>query len=34
MKFRPAWLWGYLAAYLAFGILRDLPVPVLAQFAP
>jgi hypothetical protein len=34
MKFRAAWLWGYLAAYLAFGILRDLPVPVLAQFAP
>jgi len=32
--FRPVWLWVYLAALVAFGILRDLPVPLLASFAP
>jgi len=31
---RPVWLWGFLAAYLAFGILRNLPVPFFAAFAP
>ena len=31
---RLMWLWLYLAAFVAFGILRDLPVPFLAAFAP
>ena len=33
-KFHPAWLWVYLAAFMAFGILRNLPVPLFAAFAP
>lgn len=33
-KLRPLWLWTYLGAFLAFGILRDLPVPFLRLFAP
>lgn len=32
--FRPVWLWLYLAAFVTFGILRDLPVPFFAAFAP
>lgn len=32
--FRPVWLWLYLSAFLTFGILRDLPVPLFAAFAP
>jgi len=31
---RPFWLWIYLAAFLTFGILRELPVPLFAAFAP
>jgi len=34
VQIKPAWLWLYLAAYVTFGILRDLPVPVFAAFAP
>ena len=34
VRIRLIWLWLYLAAYLAFGILRNLPVPLLAAFAP
>ena len=34
MKIRSLWIWLYLAAFLAFGILRDLPVPAFAAFAP
>jgi len=34
LPFRPAWLWAYFSAYLLFGILRDLPLPILAGFAP
>jgi hypothetical protein len=30
----PRWLWWYLAAWVAFGIVRNLPVPILASFAP
>ena len=33
-QFRPLWLWMYLAAFIIFGIVRDLPVPVFAAFAP
>jgi hypothetical protein len=28
------WLWLYLAAWIAFGILRNLPFPVFAALAP
>lgn len=31
---KPIWLWLYLAAFALFGILRDLPVPAFAFFAP
>lgn len=31
---RPIWFWIYLAAFVTFGILRELPVPVFAAFAP
>ncbi len=31
---RPLWLWLYLAVWVAFGILRVLPVPFFAWFAP
>jgi hypothetical protein len=31
---KPAWIWAYAAAWLLFGILRNLPVPILAQFGP
>jgi len=34
MKIRPVWLWVYLAAFVTFGLLRDLPVPLFAAFAP
>lgn len=34
LRIRPVWLWLYLAAYIAFGILRNLPVPLFAAFAP
>lgn len=34
LNIRPAWLWTYMALWLAFGILRDLPVPLFAAFAP
>jgi hypothetical protein len=30
----PVWLWVYLVAVIAFGILRNLPFPVFASFAP
>jgi len=33
-RFRPLWLWLYFASFLAFGVLRDLPVPLLAALAP
>ena len=31
---RPIWLWLYLAAWLAFGVLRNLPFQPFASFAP
>ena len=31
---RPIWLWLYLAAWLAFGVLRNLPFQPFAFFAP
>ena len=31
---RPFWLWLYLAVWLLFGVLRDLPIPLFASFAP
>lgn len=34
LKFRPMWLWLYLGALIVFGIVRELPVPVFAAFAP
>jgi len=33
-QFRPRWIWMYLAAFIIFGIVRDLPVPMFAAFAP
>lgn len=32
--FRPVWLWLYLAAFVMFGIIRNLPGPLIAAFAP
>jgi hypothetical protein len=34
MIWRPLWLWLYLSVWVAFGVLRNLPVPLLAWFAP
>lgn len=34
MTIRPAWVWVYLAAWFAFGVLRDLPFALFASFAP
>ena len=31
---KPVWLWAYLAAWITFGIARELPVPFFAWFAP
>lgn len=31
---RPFWLWLYAAAWIAFGILRNLPFPLFASLAP
>lgn len=31
---RQGWLWFYLGLWLAFGILRELPVPLFASFSP
>ena len=31
---RPVWLWFYLAAFIGFGVVRDLPVSFFAAFAP
>ena len=31
---RPAWAWGYVAAWVLFGILRNLPFPPFDSFAP
>lgn len=31
---KPLWLWIYFGVWLAFGILRDLPVPWLAGWSP
>jgi hypothetical protein len=33
-RIRPLWIWLYLAAFVVFGILRELPVPALAAFSP
>ncbi len=33
VRVRPAWLWLYLAAFLTFGIVRNLPGPLFAVFA-
>ena len=33
-KIRSVWIWGFFAAYILFGIVRDLPVPHLASLAP
>jgi hypothetical protein len=34
IKIHPLWLWLYFAAFVTFGILRELPVPLFAAFAP
>jgi hypothetical protein len=34
VRVRPFWIWFYVAVWIAFGILRDLPVPLFASFAP
>ena len=34
LTLRPVWVWVYLAAWVAFGIVRNLPVHLLASFAP
>ncbi len=31
---RPVWLWAYFGAWLAFGVLRDLPMPLFAAWSP
>jgi hypothetical protein len=31
---RTRWIWWYVAAWIVFGVLRDLPVPFFASFAP
>ena len=31
---RARWIWWYVAAWIAFGVLRDLPLPFFASFAP
>ena len=31
---RPAWAWGYVVAWVLFGILRNLPFPPFTSFAP
>ncbi|MBC8094889.1 MAG: DUF2752 domain-containing protein [Akkermansiaceae bacterium] len=31
---RPLWLWVYLGAWLVFGVLRELPVPLFAAWSP
>ena len=31
---RPAWAWAYVAAWVIFGILRNLPFPPFASYAP
>lgn len=33
-RFRMNWLWAYLAVWIAFSVLRDLPIPFFAAFAP
>jgi len=33
MGIHPRWYWFYLVAWVVFGFLRDLPVPVFAWFA-
>ncbi len=33
-SFRPVWLWLYLAAFLVFGVVRNLPGPLFAALAP
>jgi Protein of unknown function (DUF2752) len=34
VTWRPIWLWLYVAAFIAFGVVRNLPVPCLAWFGP
>jgi hypothetical protein len=34
LDLKPIWLWGYLGVWIAFGVLRNLPVQPLAVFAP
>jgi hypothetical protein len=34
VKIRPVWFWVYLAAFVTFGLLRELPIPFLTAFAP
>jgi hypothetical protein len=31
---RTSWIWWYVAAWIVFGVLRDLPLPFFASFAP
>jgi hypothetical protein len=31
---RVKWIWWYVAAWIVFGILRDLPLPLFSAFAP
>lgn len=33
-RFRPVWLWIYFTAFVLFGIVRNLPGPLFAAFAP
>jgi hypothetical protein len=34
VEVRPFWLWLYLGLWLAFGIARDLPVPLFTALSP
>lgn len=31
---RPLWIWLYVGAWIAWGVLRNLPIPLFAAFAP
>ena len=34
LQVRPRWLWTYVGAWIVFGIVRALPVPLFAAFSP
>jgi len=31
---RPLWIWIYIGAFVAFGVLRLLPIPLFSSLAP